>query len=138
MSLRIAGAGWITPLGRGVENVWEQLLLGQEAVPGVHRVAPREQCGTHNLSDPKVALCRARWSDVHNAVGQSGGERILIGIADGNDDFETLVSTGSDDSNRYFPAIRNQNPSSRRAHLARAGSTANSAPPRSTRIPFSA
>ena len=32
MSLRIAGAGWITPLGRGVENVWGRLLRGEEAV----------------------------------------------------------------------------------------------------------
>ena len=32
MSLRIAGAGWITPLGRGVKNVWERLLRGEEAV----------------------------------------------------------------------------------------------------------
>ena len=32
MSLRIAGAGWITPLGRGIKSVWERLLRGEEAV----------------------------------------------------------------------------------------------------------
>jgi 3-oxoacyl-(acyl-carrier-protein) synthase len=31
MSLAIAGMGWVTPLGRGVESVWEQLLHGDEA-----------------------------------------------------------------------------------------------------------
>ena len=32
MSLGIAGMGWVTPLGTGVECVWERLLKGDEAV----------------------------------------------------------------------------------------------------------
>src|SRR5438876_10560402 len=31
MSLAIAGMGWITPLGSGVDSVWERLLHGDEA-----------------------------------------------------------------------------------------------------------
>src|SRR5919108_135311 len=31
MSLRIAGTGWVTPLGRGVDAVWNCLLKGDEA-----------------------------------------------------------------------------------------------------------
>jgi 3-oxoacyl-(acyl-carrier-protein) synthase len=31
MSLAIAGMGWVTPLGTGVESVWERLLQGDEA-----------------------------------------------------------------------------------------------------------
>jgi 3-oxoacyl-(acyl-carrier-protein) synthase len=31
MSLAIAGMGWVTPLGTGVDFVWERLLQGQEA-----------------------------------------------------------------------------------------------------------
>jgi 3-oxoacyl-(acyl-carrier-protein) synthase len=31
MSLAIAGMGWVTPLGNGVDPVWEELLLGHEA-----------------------------------------------------------------------------------------------------------
>src|SRR2546421_12125636 len=31
MNLRIAGTGWITPLGRGVDTVWNRLLRSDEA-----------------------------------------------------------------------------------------------------------
>src|SRR5437762_14005807 len=31
MSLAIAGMGWVTPLGSGVDPVWERLLNGDEA-----------------------------------------------------------------------------------------------------------
>jgi 3-oxoacyl-(acyl-carrier-protein) synthase len=31
MSLAIAGTGWVTPLGGGVDSVWDQLLHGHEA-----------------------------------------------------------------------------------------------------------
>jgi 3-oxoacyl-(acyl-carrier-protein) synthase len=32
MSLRIAGMGWVTPLGRNVETVWDRLLRNEHAV----------------------------------------------------------------------------------------------------------
>jgi 3-oxoacyl-(acyl-carrier-protein) synthase len=31
MSLAIAGTGWVTPLGTGIDSVWERLLRGDEA-----------------------------------------------------------------------------------------------------------
>ena len=31
MSLAIAGMGWVTPLGTGIDSVWERLLQSDEA-----------------------------------------------------------------------------------------------------------
>ena len=34
MSLRVAGRGWVTPLGSGVDQVWARLLAGATAEAG--------------------------------------------------------------------------------------------------------
>jgi 3-oxoacyl-(acyl-carrier-protein) synthase len=46
MSLAIAGMGWVTPLGHGVDSVWERLLHGDEA----SAIAISEQLGDRSYS----------------------------------------------------------------------------------------
>ena len=55
MNLRIAGMGWITPLGRGVDAVWDRLLCGEEATAQMISDAAGEK--TYPVySVPKSAL----------------------------------------------------------------------------------
>ncbi len=46
MSLAIAGMGWVTPLGNGVDTVWERLLHGDEAsaTPISEQLGDRSYC----------------------------------------------------------------------------------------------
>src|ERR1700747_1680684 len=50
MSLAIAGMGWVTPLGNGVDSVWERLLRGDEA----SATAISEQFGDRSYSAFRV------------------------------------------------------------------------------------
>jgi len=50
MSLAIAGMGWVTPLGNGVDAVWERLLRGDEA----SATAISEQFGDRSYSAFRV------------------------------------------------------------------------------------
>jgi 3-oxoacyl-(acyl-carrier-protein) synthase len=50
MSLGIAGMGWVTPLGHGVDLVWERLLHGDEA----SAIAISEQLGDRSYSAFRV------------------------------------------------------------------------------------
>jgi 3-oxoacyl-(acyl-carrier-protein) synthase len=45
MNLRIAGMGWVTPLGRGVEHVWQKLLSGEHAT--AERISDRVSSKTY-------------------------------------------------------------------------------------------
>ena len=39
MSVCIAGTGWVTPLGSGMEEVWARLLAGDKPEPQIMRDA---------------------------------------------------------------------------------------------------
>src|SRR5215475_6300877 len=51
MSLAIAGMGWVTPLGNGVDAVWERLVHGDEARP----TAISEQFGDRSYNVFRVS-----------------------------------------------------------------------------------
>jgi 3-oxoacyl-(acyl-carrier-protein) synthase len=50
MSLAIAGMGWVTPLGNGVDPVWDRLLDGDEA----SAIAISEKFGDRSYSAFRV------------------------------------------------------------------------------------
>jgi 3-oxoacyl-(acyl-carrier-protein) synthase len=68
MSLAIAGMGWVTPLGTGVDSVWERLLQGEEAsaatiseqfVDRVYNVFRVPESALKGLSHPRLRRASA-------------------------------------------------------------------------------
>jgi hypothetical protein len=84
--------------------------LGQEAVPGVDRVALGEQCAGDDLLDAQIALGGARRPDVDHVVGQPCGERVLVGLADGDDRADPFVAAGTHDPHGDLAAVGDQHP----------------------------
>ena len=81
MSLAIAGMGWVTPLGNGVDPVWDRLLHGDEA----SATAISEQFGDRSYSAfrvPESALSglahpRLRRASVISRFGAAAGLEAL-------------------------------------------------------------
>ena len=68
MSLAIAGMGWVTPLGTGIDSVWERLLQGEEAsataiseqfVDRVYNVFRVPESGLKEISHPRLRRASA-------------------------------------------------------------------------------
>ena len=68
MSLAIVGMGWVTPLGTGIDSVWERLLQGEEAsataiseqfVDRVYNVFRVPESGLKEISHPRLRRASA-------------------------------------------------------------------------------
>jgi 3-oxoacyl-(acyl-carrier-protein) synthase len=68
MSLAIAGMGWVTPLGTGIDSVWQRLLQGEEAsatpiseqlVDRVYHVFRVPESGLKEISHPRLRRASA-------------------------------------------------------------------------------
>src|SRR4051794_6030737 len=68
MSLAIAGMGWVTPLGTGIDSVWQRLLQGEEAsatsiseqlVDRVYNVFRVPESGLKEISHPRLRRASA-------------------------------------------------------------------------------
>src|SRR5262249_8786162 len=68
MSLAIAGMGWVTPLGSGIDSVWKRLLAGEEAsattiseefADRAYAVFRVPESGLKNVSHPRLRRASA-------------------------------------------------------------------------------
>jgi len=82
MSLRLAGLGWVTPLGTGLDEVWEKLLAGAEAEPTpLESSLGKKSCLAFNVPHAAVAdaarLPRLRRSSAISRFAVTAGLRAL-------------------------------------------------------------
>ena len=83
MSLAIAGMGWVTPLGNGVDPVWERLLRGDEAsATAISEQSGHRSYNAFRVSEstlPGLAHPRLRRASVISRFAAAAGLEALRG-----------------------------------------------------------
>lgn len=95
MSLRIAGMGWVTPLGSGVAEVWQRLLNGEEAT-----ASPVESALLHhNYSAFRVPAEATAKAPAHPRLRRSSAISrfaVVVGLAALEDSGLTLDAAAAE------------------------------------------
>ena len=112
MRLRIAGMGWVTPLGSGIETVWNRLLRGEEASPSAI-AGPFENKSYCAFRVPAEALIANILQQAKDGYHQIGTTRMGLKPEDSVVDAECRVHGVENlyvSSSSGFPSSSQANP----------------------------
>ncbi len=83
-------------------------ILGEEAVAGMHGLAPGRFPGRHNRGDVQVTLRSARRTNADGAVGQARVERAPVSSRVDGHGFDAELVQRTDDAHRDLATVRNE------------------------------
>ena len=82
----------------GARHLRERVVLGQEAVAGVDRVAAGDERGGQDVGRGQVAAARLRGPDADRLVGELDGARVAVRLAVGHDRADAQAAAGAQDA----------------------------------------
>jgi hypothetical protein len=85
-------------------------ILGEEPVPGMHRVGARRPCGVDQAADRQVAFRRRRRADAHRVAGRPDVGRERVGVGVHRDGVDAHLVACAHDAHGDLAAIRHQQP----------------------------
>ncbi len=94
------------PVGTG--HLGKGVVLGQEAVTGVDRIAAGHQRGGQQRRRREVAPARLGRTDADRLVGELNGARIAICLAVGDDRGDVHAPAGAQDAQRDLASVGDQ------------------------------
>src|ERR1035437_983044 len=92
----------------GTHDVGETLVLGQEAVSGMDGIAAGDDRGREDGRSRKVAVFGVCRADADGLVGELRGQTFAVGLAVGDDGAYSEASAGTQNSQRNFAAVGDQ------------------------------
>ena len=87
------------------DDLGEALVLGQEAVAGVDRVAAGDERGEMTAGAERYEPLRVGRADADRLVGELDRERVAVGLAVGDDRLDAERPAGAQDPQRDLAAV---------------------------------
>ena len=93
----------------GGTDLGELRILGEESIPRMNRIRPRDLGSRDQARDLEIALARRRGTETDIIVGESDMQRLAIGLGVDRHGLDAEFPRGTNDPERDFAAIRNEN-----------------------------
>src|SRR6267142_267433 len=106
----------------------EAPVLGEEAVPGVHRLRARLAGGGDNSLDAQVRLARRRRAEQHGVIRVLHVGRVTIGLGVDGDGAQSQRAAAAEDATRDLPAVGDENGAEHAQGTAETGSVETRSP----------